>query len=96
VTSSAVIIENPVMFPPGCARLTTRLRSDRIGDACHDDRDSGGDTLDRLGCDRVVHDDHLGLGLNQIRDQLWYSIVIAVGISPLDDTIAPRDVVRVP
>ena len=59
-------------------RITSSARSR------HDDRDGGRGALDCLGCKRCFHDHHFDFLLDQVIDQRWYPIVIAVGVSPLD------------
>ena len=44
--------------------------SDWITDDGHDDGNGRRGALDRQGCNRVLHDDHLDLAMNQVGDQL--------------------------
>src|SRR5215813_14778904 len=67
-----------------------------IGDGSHDDRDDGRGALRGTGRDRSVHDDHIDFALYKVSGQFRYSIVIAIGRSPLDHQIASLGVPRIP
>ena len=58
--------------------------SDWIGDDGHDDGDGRRRPLARPGLRRAIHDDHIDFALDQVRDQLRYPGIVAVGRPPLD------------
>jgi hypothetical protein len=62
--------------------------SDWIGYVGHYDGDGGRGALRGTSRGRTVHDDQFDLVLDQLGNQLRYSIVIAVSVPPLDYYIA--------
>ena len=69
--------------------------SDRISHSSHDDGNSGGGALKRLGCNGIPNDDYVDFAINQVCSQLRYATVVAICRSPLNQHVATLRVSRV-
>src|SRR3984893_3107510 len=69
----------PGDVPPRMRQALDQAGPDRIEDEGHNDGDSGRGTLSHLRANSTVLDDHVDFALDQVSDQLWYTIVIAFG-----------------
>ena len=77
---------NPVAFPPGRARLSTRPAA---ADDRHDDRDGCGRGLERLGGRRSTRDDDVDVALGEFGGEPGKPFGLVLPPSPLERDRAP-------
>ena len=84
------------MLRAGMREVGNQSRSEGVGNDRHDDGYGRGGSQGGAGRDRYISHDDIHLALNQLGSQLRYTVVIAVGRSPVDHHIASLGVARVP
>ena len=79
---------NPVMFPPGRARLATRPVADRIADSHHDKGDRRCRLLDGERGRRAGGHDHIHIEGDQLGDENGKALILSFRPSILDRDVA--------
>jgi len=79
---------NPVVLPPGCARLATNPPPDRIGDLNENDRDAARRLLQRADVRAARDQNHVGRQRDQLGSVPANEIGIAVCPAKIDLDVA--------
>ena len=83
---------NPVMFPPGRARLATSPDLYGIGHAHHHDGNRLGGFFGGLGGRCIDGDDHVDLEFQKLFRQRGQPLIVSGRIPQLDADVTPFDV----
>ena len=85
------IIESPVMFAPGYAKLRSSL-THRIENEGHYNRDRRCGTFRCFGPNGAVHHHHADLCTDELLNKRLYLFVVALGVPPFDHDIPTVEV----
>ena len=90
-SSSRQIVDIPVMFPPGRARLGTSPAPTGSPTRPTTHRDGRGRLLGRHGGRRTHRDDHVNLEANQLRGELRQTLESTLGVAVLEHEVPALD-----